>query len=211
MHVLQVEDDATTARSVELMLETLGHSCDTAASGEAALGLAAERDYDLVLLDIMLPDIDGYEVLKRLQEAGVLTPVLIQSGLVRHERDRPAFGVIESLIKPFGPRELQQRIGAVTEQFDRLREEQAAAAPAPERRQAPRTRTLKRGQIQFYGEDGRMGCVILSLSEGGAAIQPEDPLSVPDYFQLRLEEAAPRDCQVSWRHADKLGIRFLAA
>lgn len=215
MHVLQVEDDAATARSVELMLASLGHTCDIAGEGEEALRLVRERDYGLILLDIMLPGADGYEVLARLRSIGVQTPVLIQSGLVSHERDRPALGVVESLIKPFGPKELQQRISAVTLRIEKTAAAGEGGAPAaeePERRRAPRTKTIKRGRLYFFGEDGLMDCVILSLSEGGAAIQPDDPLAVPDYFELRLPDAQPpRDCRVSWRHANKLGVRFLAA
>ena len=211
MQILQIEDDANAARTVELMLDTLGHGCVTAGSGEDGLRLARTGDYDLILLDIMLPDIDGYEVLKRLQESGVRVPVLVQSGLVRNERDRPALGVVESLIKPFGPKELQQRISAVTAQFDAMLDEPWSAKPAGERRQAQRTKTIKRGKLYFYGEDGLMDCVVLSLSDGGAALQPDDPLTVPDYFELRLPDAAPCDCQVSWRHANKMGVRFVAA
>ena len=66
MRVLQVEDNMTTAKSVELMLKAQGHACETAKSGQEALRLVEEKDYDLILLDIMLPDIDGYEFLKRI-------------------------------------------------------------------------------------------------------------------------------------------------
>ncbi len=65
MRVLQVEDDPTTAQSVELMLKSEGYECHTTARGEEAVRLAQKDPYDVILLDIMLPDIDGYEVLKR--------------------------------------------------------------------------------------------------------------------------------------------------
>ena len=74
MRVLQVEDDPVTARAVEQMMKSKGYACWTTAYGEEAVELATDTDFDLILLDIMLPDIDGYEVLRRLQAARVGTP-----------------------------------------------------------------------------------------------------------------------------------------
>ncbi len=91
MRVLQVEDDPTAAQAVEQMLKSKGYACETTAYGEQAVALATHNDYDIILLDIMLPDIDGYEVLRRLQAAQVHTPVLIQSGLIgRDELEKGA-------------------------------------------------------------------------------------------------------------------------
>ena len=69
MRVLYVEDDGTVAKSVQLMLESEGHDCDATDSGKRAIELAKRGRYDIILLDIMLPDIDGYEVIKRLRAA----------------------------------------------------------------------------------------------------------------------------------------------
>ncbi len=82
MRVLQIEDDAKTAQTVAMILKSEGHDCDTADCGKRALELAGCTEYDLILLDIGLPDIDGYEVLNRLRGAGVTTMVIIQSGLI---------------------------------------------------------------------------------------------------------------------------------
>ena len=60
MRVLQIEDDVSTAQAVAKTLEAKGFQCDTASLGEDAIGLATQNRYDLILLDIMLPDIDGY-------------------------------------------------------------------------------------------------------------------------------------------------------
>ena len=113
MRVLQVEDDPAAATAVEQMMKSRGYSCQTTAYGEEAVALATDNPYDLILLDIMLPDIDGYEVLRRLQEAGVHTPVLIESVIVgRDELEKGVgFGVENYLVKPLSRNELDENIG----------------------------------------------------------------------------------------------------
>lgn len=212
MHVLQVEDDKTTARAVELMLRSEGYDCETTAFGEDAVRLAKENDYDLILLDIMLPDIDGYEVLKRLQELNVQSPVLIQSGLVREDQDRAALGVANCLVKPFNKQELKRRIDDVIRHQPAAGEKATAGGEegsVDERRRAPRARIIKSGEIVYDGRKCVMDCLILSLSEGGAAIQPQDMLNFPERFQLRLKFGPTHDCRVCWQHGNKLGVRFL--
>ncbi|MCI0756103.1 response regulator, partial [Teichococcus vastitatis] len=83
MRALLVEDDATTARGIAMMLKGASMITDTASTGEEALELAALYDYDIVVLDIMLPDLEGYEVVRRLRASRVETPVLVLSGLSR--------------------------------------------------------------------------------------------------------------------------------
>src|SRR2546429_4307387 len=80
MRVLLVEDDATTAASIKIMLAKENFICDTTDLGEDGLEIGKLYDYDIILLDLMLPDIDGYEVLRRLRAARVRTPILILSG-----------------------------------------------------------------------------------------------------------------------------------
>ena len=96
------------------MMKSKGYACRTTAYGEEAVVLATENHFDLILLDIMLPDIDGYEVLRRLQAANVGTPVLIQSGIIgRDEMEKGVgFGVDDYLGKPFSRNELDQGIDA---------------------------------------------------------------------------------------------------
>jgi len=81
MRVLLVEDDAATAASIERMLRKESFVCDTASLGEDGLEIGKLYDYDIIILDLLLPDIDGYEVLRRLRAARVRTPILIVSGL----------------------------------------------------------------------------------------------------------------------------------
>ncbi len=87
MRVLQVKDDAKTAQTVAMILKSDGHDCDTANCGKRALELARHAEYDIILLDIGLPDIDGHEVLQSLREAGVMAPVVIQPGLVLRKNE----------------------------------------------------------------------------------------------------------------------------
>jgi two-component system cell cycle response regulator CtrA len=110
VRILQIEDNSTTAESVELILQAEGHACDTARSGETALELARATEYDLILLDIGLPGMDGYEVLNHMRRAGVTTPVIIQSGLVLLKNKVKDLGVEDCLAKPFGRRQLTDSI-----------------------------------------------------------------------------------------------------
>ena len=110
MRVLQIEDDSKTAESIEMILQAEGHICDTARSGETALEMVRVTEYDLILLDIGLPEMDGYEVLNHLRRAGVTTPVIIQSGLVLLKNKVKDLGVEDCLTKPFGRRDLAQSI-----------------------------------------------------------------------------------------------------
>ncbi len=115
MRILLVEDDRLTAQSIELMLKSEGYVVDHSEFGEDGLEIGKLYDYDLIILDIMLPDIDGYEVLRRLRDSRIETPVLILSGLseMGNKIKGLGYGADDYLTKPFDKRELMARIQAI--------------------------------------------------------------------------------------------------
>jgi two-component system cell cycle response regulator CtrA len=115
MRVLLVEDDAAQAQSLRLILESEGFDVDLASLGEDGLEVGRLYDYSLILLDLMLPDMDGHEVLRRLRDARVATPVLIVSGLdeVDHKVKGLVHGADDYIVKPFAREELLARIHAI--------------------------------------------------------------------------------------------------
>ncbi len=115
MRVLLVEDDPATAQGIEMMLRAESYVCDVTDLGEDGLEIGKLYDYDIIVLDLMLPDMDGYEVLRRLRSARVKTPILILSGLSGLDDKIKGLGVgaDDYLTKPFDKRELVARIQAI--------------------------------------------------------------------------------------------------
>src|SRR4026208_799012 len=115
MRVLLIEDEPTTAKSIELMLSTEGFNVYTTDLGEEGLDLGKLYDYDIILLDLNLPDMHGYDVLKKLRTAKVGTPVLILSGMSEMDSKVRAlgFGADDYVTKPFHRDELVARIHAI--------------------------------------------------------------------------------------------------
>ena len=115
MWILLIEDDAATSRSIELKLKSEGFGCDTKRLGEDGLAAAKLYDYGVILLDLMLPDMEGLEVLRRLRADNLDTPVLILSGLsdIGTKSEGLSIGADDYLVKPFDNRELLARIEAV--------------------------------------------------------------------------------------------------
>ena len=115
MRVLLVEDDPTTSKSIEMMLTHANLNVYATDMGEEGLDLAKFYDYDLILLDLNLPDMPGHEVLRRLRRARVETPVLILSGEDDTESKLRVFGfgADDYLTKPFHREELVARIHAI--------------------------------------------------------------------------------------------------
>ncbi|HDR28328.1 response regulator transcription factor CtrA [Rhodovulum sp.] len=115
MRVLLVEDDPTTAKSIELMLTHANLNVYTTDLGEEGIDLAKLYDYDLILLDLNLPDMNGHEVLRQLRLARIDTPILILSGAADTENKIKGFGfgADDYMTKPFHREELVARIHAI--------------------------------------------------------------------------------------------------
>ena len=115
MRILLVEDDPTTSRSIEMMLTHANLNVFCTDLGEDGIDLAKLYDYDLILLDLNLPDMSGHEVLRQLRLARVETPILILSGADDTENKIKGFGfgADDYLTKPFHREELVARIHAI--------------------------------------------------------------------------------------------------
>lgn len=115
MRVLLIDDDVHTTTAMSLLLRSTGAVVDQTEAGEEALELVRHYQYDVVFLDLMLPDVDGYEVMRRMRAAKVTAPVLILSGLLRPEAKVRAFGVgaDDFVTKPFDKSELIARMRAI--------------------------------------------------------------------------------------------------
>ncbi|MGH2711692.1 MAG: response regulator transcription factor [Actinomycetota bacterium] len=115
MRVLVVEDEVKMAGLLKRGLEEEGYAVDTAANGSEALWLGAETPYDAVVLDIMLPDLDGFEVCRRLREAGRWSPVLMLTArdVVSDRVSGLDAGADDYLTKPFSFAELLARLRAL--------------------------------------------------------------------------------------------------
>jgi two-component system cell cycle response regulator CtrA len=115
MRVLTIEDDAPTAKAIELMLKSNGFNVFVTDLGEEGIDLAKLYDYDVITLDLNLPDMSGYEVLKTLRAAKIRTPIIIVSGMadVYDKVKGLGFGADDYITKPFHRDELIARIHAV--------------------------------------------------------------------------------------------------
>jgi len=211
MRVLQIEDDEPTAQVVAQALNSKGFMCDTAHLGQEALDLATENNYDLILLDIMLPDIDGYEVLRRLRDADIHTPVIIQTAMAEKDLPSDGSGIMGCLIKPFNGRDLHNSVSEILERAGaKYREcvEEDRRSSNPPRRRHKRIKTLKSGQIVLTDSGQISRCIIINMSAGGCALKLTGDADIPDEFDLKLENGNTHRCQVCWRHGDKIGVMF---
>lgn len=115
MRILLVEDDPTTSRSMELMLTHANFNVYSTDLGEDAIELAKLYDYDMITLDLNLPDMSGFEVMRQLRNARIETPIIIVSGDDSTESKIKGFGfgADDYLTKPFHREELVARIHAI--------------------------------------------------------------------------------------------------
>ncbi|MEE8295451.1 MAG: response regulator transcription factor [Sphingomonadales bacterium] len=115
MRVLLIEDDPNTSKSIDLMLTSEGFNVYCTDMGEEGLDLGKLYDYDIILLDLNLPDIHGYDVLRKLRDSKVRTPVLVLTGMKEITNVVKALGsgADDYVTKPFHKQELVARIHAI--------------------------------------------------------------------------------------------------
>ena len=123
MRVLVIEDEVRMARLIKRALEEEGHAVDIAGTGPDGLWMATENPYAAIILDVMLPGFDGFELCRRLREAGTWVPVLMLTArdeIGDRVRGLDA-GADDYLVKPFSLLELAARLRALTRRDDRRR------------------------------------------------------------------------------------------
>ncbi len=115
MRVLLIEDDRATSQAIELMLKSEGFNVYPTDLGEEGIDLGKLFDYDIILLDLNLPDMSGFDVLRTLRNSRIGTPILILSGSADIDTKVRGFGVgaDDYVTKPFHKDELVARINAV--------------------------------------------------------------------------------------------------
>jgi DNA-binding response OmpR family regulator len=119
--VLVVEDEPALAFSLKVDLETEGYHVETVSDGESAVRRAREGEFDLILLDVMLPRKDGFEVARELRRAGLTTYIIMLTAKAQEAEKVLGLelGADDYITKPFSPRELRARIKAVLRRSDR--------------------------------------------------------------------------------------------
>jgi len=123
MRVLVVEDEARMAGVLQRALKEEGHAVDVAGDGPQGLWLATENQYAAIVLDVMLPGMDGFELCRRLRESGAWAPVLMltaRDGVTDRVRGLDA-GADDYLVKPFSLMELAARLRALARRDGRVR------------------------------------------------------------------------------------------
>ena len=113
--IILIEDEPDIALGLSMDLEAEGHSVVTAADGLTASSLGRAEQWDLILLDVMLPKRDGFEVLRDLRRAGVATPVLMLTARAQEAEKVMGLelGADDYVTKPYSPRELRARVKAL--------------------------------------------------------------------------------------------------
>ena len=175
MRVLIVEDDLRMASLVRRGLTGEGLAADVAADGEAALWLAQAHPYDAIVLDVMLPGLDGFETCRRLRGAGVWVPVLMLTARDAVE-DRVAgldSGADDYLVKPFAFAELLARLRALARRGEG---ERPAVLAVGDLRLDPATREVRRGETPVVLSTKEFALLEIFMRRSGQVISRLDLL-----------------------------------
>ncbi len=169
MRVLVVEDEARMAALLERGLREEGYAVDVAADGPNGLWMATENDYDAVLLDIMLPGFDGFDVCRRMREAGRWAPVLLltaRDGVENRVQGLDA-GADDYVTKPFSFAELAARVRALIRRGGGTR---PAELEVGDLRLNPATHRASRGDVDLALSPKEMAVLELLMRNAGAVV-----------------------------------------
>lgn len=121
MHILVVDDEELIRAVIKNYLDTEAYTYDEADNGEEAVKLVEDNNYDLIIMDIMMPKMDGYEAVKKIKAINKNIPVIMLSARKEEEDKLQGFdyGIDDYVTKPFSPKELMARIKAVTKRTDK--------------------------------------------------------------------------------------------
>jgi two-component system, OmpR family, response regulator len=169
MRVLLVEDEPRMARLVKRALEEEGHAVDVGADGPEGLWLATENSYAAIVLDVMLPGFDGFELCRKLRAAADWTPVLMltaRDAVDDRVRGLDA-GADDYLVKPFSLLELAARLRALARRDDRAR---PVVLTEGDLRLNPATRQVWRGDAEVRLSPKEFALLELFLRHPGAVL-----------------------------------------
>ena len=222
MRVLLIEDDSATAQSIELMLKSENFNVYTTDLGEEGIDLGKLYDYDIILLDLNLPDMSGYEVLRTLRVAKVKTPILILSGLagIEDKVKGLGFGADDYLTKPFHKDELVARIHAIVRRSKGHAQSVITTGDLVVNLDQ-KTVEVSGARVHLTGKEYQM-LELLSLRKGttltkemflnhlyGGMDEPE--LKIIDVFICKLRKKLGERIERPQLHRDGLGPRLCAA
>jgi two-component system cell cycle response regulator CtrA len=167
-----VEDDRIAAAGTTLVLTSAAAAVDAVESGEEALELLQHYEYDIVMLDLILPDMEGYEVLRAMRSRKITTPVLVLSGLSNPQAKVKAFGLgaDDFINKPIDRTELVARVNAIVRRNNGFTQ-QVLRAGTLELNQDSREVTVAGTPVELSGKE--YGTLELLLMRQGRAVRKE--------------------------------------
>ncbi len=176
MRLLVVEDERALAASLKRGLEADGFAVDLAYDGTDGLWRATEQEYDAIVLDLMLPGLDGYGVCRQLRAAGVWTPVLVLTAMDDELDEAEALdtGADDFLGKPFSHVVLVARLRALLRRGVR---ERPAVLVAGDLRLDPATRRVHRGEVELSLTTREMSVLEVLMREAGRVVPKQELLA----------------------------------